>query len=444
METPMKVAEEQQLSARDTAAYAVTARRSKVRYVVLSMLLVATILNYVDRSALGIVAPGLSKDLGLNKMQMGELFAAFGLAYSFALLPGGILADVLGSRIAYALSLVGWSIATLTQGLANGYHMLLGSRLAMGALEAPAFPSNARAVTLWFPTRERGFATSVYVMGQYIGTPLFTGLLLWVSAVHGWRSVFFVTGGFGILFSLLWFRVYRDPSKHRSVNAAELQYINDGNANASRKAREKFNWRMALTLLGYRQILAICLGKFCNNTLLVFFTTWFMTYLIEARHMSMIKVGIFQALPFMGATLGILVAGSLSDFFIRRGVSISAARKAPLIIGTLLGSTIVLVNFVESNELVIAILTIAFFAQGVGSMSWAAVSEIAPRQYVGLTSSITSLAANIAGVTTPLMIGYITQHTGHFYWALNLMGAICLLGTLSYSVLLGKLSRIEL
>ncbi|HKR39278.1 MAG TPA: MFS transporter [Paraburkholderia sp.] len=439
----MKVAEEQ-LSVRDSAAYAVTAKRSKVRYVVLSMLLVATILNYVDRSALGIVAPGLSKDLALNKMQMGELFAAFGLAYSFALLPGGILADVLGSRLAYALSLVGWSFATLTQGLANGYHMLLGSRLAMGALEAPAFPSNARAVTLWFPTRERGFATSVYVMGQYIGTPLFTGLLLWISAVHGWRSVFFVTGGFGILFSLLWFRVYRDPSKHRSVNTAELQYINEGNANVSQKTREKFNWRMALTLLGYRQILAICLGKFCNNTLLVFFTTWFMTYLIEARHMSMIKVGIFQALPFMGATLGILVAGSLSDFFIRRGVSISAARKAPLIIGTLLGSSIVLVNFVESNELVIAILTIAFFAQGVGSMSWAAVSEIAPRQYVGLTSSITSLAANIAGVTTPLMIGYITQHTGHFYWALNLMGVICLLGTLSYSVLLGKLSRIEL
>ncbi|BFG80349.1 MFS transporter [Paraburkholderia terrae] len=438
----MKVVEEHTLPV-GNPAYADTTKRSNVRYVVLSMLLVATILNYVDRSALGIVAPGLSKELGLDKMQMGELFAAFGLAYSIALVPGGVLTDVLGSRIAYALSLVGWSFATLTQGLASGYHMLLGSRLAIGALEAPAFPSNARAVTLWFPARERGFATSVYVMGQYIGTPLFTGLLLWISTTYGWRAVFFVTGAFGILFSLLWYVVYRDPHKHRGVNAAELQYINDGST-AARKPREKFDWRMALRLLRYRQILAICLGKFCNNTLLVFFTTWFMTYLIEARHMSMIKVGIFQALPFLGATAGILVAGFLSDFFIRRGVSISTARKAPLIIGTLLGASIVLVNFVESNEMVIAILTVAFFAQGVGSMSWAAVSEIAPRQYVGLTSSITSLAANIAAVTTPLMIGYITHHTGHFYWALNLMGAICLLGTLAYSVLLGKLSRIEL
>ncbi|KAE8756964.1 MULTISPECIES: MFS transporter [Paraburkholderia] len=438
----MKAVEEQTLPGRNLV-YADTAKRSRVRYVVLSMLLAATILNYVDRSALGIVAPGLSKGLALDKMEMGELFAGFGLAYSIALVPGGMLTDILGSRLAYGLSLLGWSFATLTQGFANGYQMLLGSRLAIGAMEAPAFPSNARSVTLWFPARERGFATSVYVMGQYIGTPLFTGLLLWISAAYGWRAVFFVTGGVGILFSLLWYGVYRDPHQHTGVNAAELQYINEG-ATAARKPREKFDWRMALKLLGYRQILAICIGKFCNNTLLVFFTTWFMTYLIEARHMSMIKVGIFQALPFIGATVGILLAGFLSDFFIRRGVSISTARKAPLIIGTLLGASIVLVNFVESNEGVIAILTMAFFAQGVGSMSWAAVSEIAPRQYVGLTSSITSLAANIAAVTTPLMIGYITHHTGHFYWALNLMGAICLLGALSYSVLLGKLSRIEL
>lgn len=438
----MKVVEEQALPP-NGSAYVQTARRSRVRYMVLSMLLVATVLNYVDRSALGIVAPSLSKALALDRMQMGELFAAFGLAYSIALVPGGVLTDVLGSRVAYALSLVGWSLATFTQGLATGYHMLLGSRLAVGALETPAFPSNARAVTLWFPARERGFATSVYVMGQYIGTPLFTGLLLWISAAYGWRTVFYVTGGFGILFSVLWYTVYRDPHRHNGVNAAELQYINDG-ATTARKPREKFDWRMALKLLSYRQILAICLGKFCNNTLLVFFTTWFMTYLVEARHMSIIKVGIFQALPFLGATFGILLAGSLSDFFIRRGVSISTARKAPLIIGTMLGASIVLVNFVQSNEAVIAILTVAFFAQGVGSMSWAAVSEIAPRQYVGLTSSITSLAANVAGVTTPLMIGYITHHTGHFYWALNLMGAICMLGALSYSVLLGKLSRIEL
>lgn len=422
----------------------VAAKPSRVRYYILSLILIATILNFVDRSTLGIVAPFMTKDLALDKIHMGQIFAAFGLAYSFALIPGGIIADVFGSRIAYAFSLIGWSFATMTQGFANGFNMLFGSRLAMGVLEAPAFPSNARAVTMWFPMKERGFATSVYVMGQYIGTPLFTGLLLWIASGFGWRSVFYLTGVAGILFSIVWFFFYRDPLNHRSVNAAELAHIRSGGGLVGKKERDRFDWKKAIKLLSYRQIQAICLGKFCNNAILVFFTTWFMTYLVEERKMSMIKVGIFQALPFLGATAGILLAGFFSDYFIRRGYSMSTARKAPLIIGTLLGSAIVLVNFVTSNEVIIAILTVSFFAQGVGSSSWAAVSEIAPRQYIGLTSSITSLAANIAGVTTPIMIGYILHATGQFFWALNIMGGMCLLGAFAYSFLLGPLYRIEM
>ena len=160
--------------------------------------------------------------------------------------------------------------------------------------------------------------------------------------------------------------------------------------------------------------------------------------------MTMIKVGFFQALPFLGATAGILIAGYLADFFIRRGVSMSTARKTPLIIGSLLASVIVLVNFVTSDAAVIGILTVAFFAQGIASSSWAAVSEIAPRQYVGLTGGITSLAANLAAISTPMIIGYILQGTGSFYWALNFMAIVCLVGTFSYSFLLGKLHRIEM
>lgn len=430
----------------DAAADAVStvAKATRVRYVILALVLGATIINYVARASLGIVAPYLTRDLALDTIQMGQIFAAFGLTYAFALVPGGIVADIFGSRVAYTLSLIGWSLATMTQGFAHGFSMLFGSRLAVGALEAPAFPANARAVTMWFPTKERGFATSVYITGQYIGTPLFTGLLLWIASAYGWRWVFYVTGVVGIAFSFVWYVFYRDPLEHPMANASELQHIRSGGGLVGKKERDRFDWNKALKLLSHRQILAICLGKYCNNTLLVFFTTWFMSYLIESRHMTMIKVGIFQALPFLGATAGILLAGFFSDFFIRRGYSMSAARKAPLIIGTLLGSSIVLVNFVSSNEVIIAILTLSFFAQGVGSASWAAVSEIAPRQYIGLTSGITSLAANIAGVTTPIVIGYIIHVTGEFFWALNFMGVLCLLGAFSYSFLLGSLYRIEM
>ena len=410
----------------------------------LALILLATILNYVDRTNLGVAAPFLARDLGFDKLQMGGIFAAFGLLYAVALVPGGIVTDIVGSRIAYAAALVTWSFATLTQGLASSYNTLFMSRMAVGLCESPAFPSNARAVTMWFPTKERGLATAVYVTGQYIGTPIFAGLLLWMATTMGWRSVFYATGLAGIVFGIGWYLLYRDPLDHPAANAAEITEIREGGAQVGKKEREPFDWRRALKLLTYRQVLAICFGKFCNNTILVFFTTWFMTYLVEERHMTMVKVGIFQALPFLGATAGILSAGFFSDLFIRRGYSMSAARKAPLIIGTLLASCIVLVNFVTSDALVITVLTISFFAQGVASSSWAAVSEIAPRQYIGLTSGITSLAANLAGITTPIIIGYILQTTGQFYWALNFMGIVCLLGAFCYSVLLGRLYRIEM
>ncbi len=427
-----------------TSAAASRTKPTHIRYCILLLILIATILNFVDRTNLGIAAPFLTKELGLDKARMGEIFAAFGLAYAFCLVPGGIIADVLGSRLAYALALITWSLATVVQGFANSFHVLFGSRLSIGFFESPAFPSNARAVTMWFPMKERGFATSVYIMGQYIGTPLFAGALLWLANDFGWRSVFFVTGGVGLIIGALWWMLYRDPNQHPAANAAELELIRSGGGLVGKKTQDHFDWHKALELLKNRQILALCLGKFFNNTILVFFTTWFMTYLIEGRHMTMIKVGIFQALPFLGATAGILLAGALADFFIRRGYSMSSARKAPLIIGTVLGSAIVLVNFVESDAVVIAILTVSFFAQGVASSSWAAVSEIAPRQYIGLTSGITSLAANLAGITTPLVIGYILQATGQFYWALNFIGIVSLCGALSYSLLLGKLSRIEM
>jgi len=160
--------------------------------------------------------------------------------------------------------------------------------------------------------------------------------------------------------------------------------------------------------------------------------------------MTIIKVGIFQILPFVGATAGILLAGFVSDLLIRRGFSMSSARKAPLITGTLLASAIVLVNYVTSDAAIIAILTVAFFAQGIAASSWAAVSEVAPKQFIGLTSGITSLAANLAGASTPVAIGYILQATGSFYWALNFIGIVCLVGAFSFSVLLGRLHRIEM
>jgi MFS transporter, ACS family, D-galactonate transporter len=444
MFSPTQTAQaEEAAPARDAAiAQHLPTRR---RWFMLSLLLIATIINYVDRVNISIAAPFMAKDLGLDKIEMGLIFSAFAWTYAFALVPAGFFADRFGSRFTYGLSLISWSAVTVSQGLVGGFSSLFGLRLAIGALEAPAFPANSRAVTVWFPARERGIASSIYVCGQYLGTALFTGALLWLVTTYDWRMVFYSTGVIGVLFGIVWLLVYRDPLCCKKVSKEELKYIEDGGGLVkSSEQRTKFNWRQITELFRYRQVWAICIGKFANTSVLYFYLTWFPTYLIEERHLTTIKVGFFAVLPFIGATIGILLAGIVSDIMIRRGVSLSFARKLPLVVGSCLGMSIVLINFVDSNALCIAILTVSFFAQGIASTSWAAVSEVAPKELIGLTGGITSLAANLGGVVTPIMIGWILHVTGTFAYAFWFIGGLALIGSLSYSLLLGKIYRIQL
>jgi D-galactonate transporter len=427
------------------AAAAPARLSSHRRWFMLSLLLIATIINYVDRVNISIAAPFMAKDLGLDKVQMGLIFSAFAWTYAFALVPAGFIADRFGSRLTYGASLISWSAVTVCQGLAGGFASLFGLRLAIGAMEAPAFPANSRAVTVWFPARERGMASSIYVCGQYLGTALFTGLLLWLATTYDWRHVFYSTGIVGILFGIAWLYLYRDPLNCKKVSKQELEYIEAGGGLVkSSQDKNKFKWAQIAELLKYRQVWAICIGKFASTSALYFFLTWFPTYLIEERHLTMVKVGIFAVLPFIGATVGVLLAGFIADWMIRRGVSLSFARKLPLVVGSALGMSIMLVNFTDSNELCIALLTIAFFAQGIASSSWAAVSEVAPKELIGLTGGITSLAANIGGIVTPIVIGQILHLTGNFAWAFWFIGGMACIGTLSYSLLLGRIYRIEL
>ncbi|TDV65767.1 MFS transporter [Pseudomonas sp. LP_7_YM] len=415
------------------------------RWFMLSLLLIATIINYVDRVNISIAAPFMAKDLGLDKVQMGLIFSAFAWTYAFALVPAGFIADRFGSRLTYGASLISWSAVTVCQGLVGGFSSLFGLRLAIGALEAPAFPANSRAVTVWFPARERGMASSIYVCGQYLGTALFTGLLLWLATTYDWRHVFYSTGIVGIVFGVAWLYLYRDPLNCKKVSKEELDYIEAGGGLVkSSQDRNTFKWTQIAELMKYRQVWAICIGKFASTSALYFFLTWFPTYLIEERHLTMVKVGIFAVLPFIGATVGVLMAGFISDWMIRRGVSLSFARKLPLVVGSALGMSIMLVNFTDSNEVCIALLTVAFFAQGIASASWAAVSEIAPKELIGLTGGITSLAANIGGIVTPIVIGQILHVTGNFAWAFWFIGGVACIGTLSYSLLLGRIYRIQL
>lgn len=416
---------------------------SRVRFVMLALIATGTLINYLDRTILGIAAPQLTRDLGISAALMGIVFSAFSWTYVVAQVPGGAFLDRFGTRLTYCLSVASWSFFTLCQALAGGIFSLLGLRLALGVAESPCFPANSRVVATWFPRQERAFATGVYTVGEYIGLAFLSPALFALMAAFGWRSLFVAAGLLGLLFAFVWWRTYREPADS-SANAAEIDLIVAGGGLVDQPRTPKFDWTAAASLLRHRQMWGICLGQFAGNSTLVFFLTWFPTYLATERHMDWLKIGIFAILPFLAASAGVLFGGWWSDHMLRAGKSPNIARKLPIILGLLMASTIVGANFVDDNRLVIAILSVAFFAQGMAALGWTLVSDIAPENMLGVTGGVFNLAANLAGIVTPIVIGAIVAVTGSFFYALGFIGCIALLGALSYVFILGNVQRIVL
>ncbi len=282
-------------------------------------------------------------------------------------------------------------------------------------------------------------------MGQYAGIAFLSVPLFWITQQFGWRSLFLLAGGFGVALGLTFWWVYREPSESTAVNAAELAHIDAGGGGEYRGAPVSFSLSQVAWLLRHRQVLGASLGQFGGNSTQVFFVTWFPTYLVTARGMDFLKAGTMAMLPYIGASIGVLVAGQLSDYLLKRTGSANLARKLPIVGGMLLASTIVAANFVpaDANLLVVAIMSVAFFGQGMTNLGWTVISDVAPKELIGLTAGIFNFSANLAGIVTPLVIGFAFQSTGSFFGPLVYIAVVAVLGALAYSVVLGDIRRLE-
>ncbi|MBF1317748.1 MAG: MFS transporter, partial [Megasphaera micronuciformis] len=192
---------------------AVTAKKTKKRWFMLFLLFILTAINYLDRTNMAVAAPSMSSDLGFDATTMGLLFSAFAWSYGLMQIPGGWLLERFGSRVSYTVSLFLWSAFTVAMGFGKSFASLFGIRLAIGAAEAPAFPTNSRVVAAWFPDKERATATSIYTAGEFIGLAFLTPVLFWVLENYGWQEIFYLTGGIGIMACLGWHYLYRDPAE---------------------------------------------------------------------------------------------------------------------------------------------------------------------------------------------------------------------------------------
>ncbi|MHC2464779.1 MFS transporter [Bradyrhizobium embrapense] len=436
---------------------ATDARRSRVRLLIVTMLFLVTTVNYADRATLSIAGPALSKELHLDPVAMGYVFSAFGWSYVIAQVPCGWLLDRYGSKWVYAISIIVWSIFTAMQGLVGflsagaAVLALFALRFLVGFAEAPSFPANARIVAAWFPGNERGTASAFFNSGQYFATVIFAPLMGWIAHDYGWRHVFYLMGGLGVVMGIAWIKTIYEPKDHPAINEAEFDYIKEGGAlvdmDAAKTGKTQVggpSWDHIRQLLANRMMLGVYIGQYCINTLTYFFLTWFPVYLVKERGLSILQAGFVATLPALCGFIGGVLGGVISDYLLRRTGSLTMARKIPIVGGMLLSMTIIACNYVDSQALVVGFMALAFFGKGIGALGWAVVSDTSPKEAGGVSGGLFNTFGNLSSITTPIIIGYILAATGSFNGALVFVGANALVAAIAYLFIVGEIKRVQL
>lgn len=410
------------------------------RWTIISMAFVATSINYLDRANLGVALPYMSDDLHLSKTSSGVLLGAFFWTYALMQFPAGWLVDRFGARRMLAFAVAAWSVVTMLVGAATGFLVLIMLRLLLGVGESPSYPSNAKVVSLWFPVRERGLAASIFDSGARAGTALSLPFITGLIALVGWRGSFVSAGLLGLVFVVVWLRLYRDPHDHPKVSDEELAHIRDGRPQGGGGTRAALPWHH---LFRYRTTWGMVLGFFCLSFVLYFFITWFPSYLVDERGFDLLKLGVFGMLPALFAIPAQWAGGVLQGRLIRRGRSVSFARKVPLISGLVLASVIVFAGEAPNAATALTLLTISYCALTFAASSlWALPSDVAPAPgNVASLAGIQGFASNAAGLLSPIVVGVLLDATdGSYAVPLAVAGAVALLGALMYGLVIGRIA----
>lgn len=415
---------------------------SKHQFKIITLLFLTVVINYIDRTNVSIAASGLQKDLSISPTQMGLVFSAFFWTYALCQIPGGYIADKFLPKVLYPFLLIAWSIATILQGFVNSMGWLLLGRSIVAAFEAPSYPINNKVVTNWFPENQRASAIAIYTSGQYVGMAALAPVLFLIQKHYGWQGLFIITGIVGVVWGIIWYFLYKDPTAQqlKEIHKEETEKEIELQKSTNDEPAKSQNLGLAFT---HPKLWGLYLGQFCLGTTTIFFLTWFPSYLMDERGIEMGKSGMLASLPFAAAFCGILLSGFLSDFLDRKGYSKTISRKLPVLVGMMISTCTFGVIFTENNAIIIALLSLAFFGNGVASIAWVFVSIMAPKDRIGLVGGVFNFAGAASAFVTPLVMGLLIEKAD-FSFALIYIATIALIGVFIYLFLVGKVERVQL
>jgi len=380
-----------------------------LRWWIVGLLFVATLINYVDRQTLSILAPTLRDEFGMSATDYSRVVFVFLLGYMFMQCISGKLIDIIGVYRGFAITVVIWSIAAAGHALATGALSLGALRFVLGLGEAGNWPASIKVVATWFPPRERATATGLFNSGSIIGAMISAPLIAWMALTVGWRWAFVLTGATGFIWMALWLIFYRSPKTHPRLSPEELTHIQTVNGANEGKANEPVpTW---FQLLRLRKVWGLIIARIFSDPVWWFWVFWLPEYLKNARGFGMEAIGRYAWIPFLTAGVGSLVGGMASSRMVRRGAVPVRARKFVMLwaaIGMLSGIPAVLTS---SAQLAIAFLSVATFCYCVWASNILTIpADLFPDSLVGSVAGIAGTGAAFGGMIFTLATGLLVDH----------------------------------
>ncbi|WP_413676589.1 MFS transporter [Pantoea dispersa] len=404
----------------------------KLRWGIVLLLLLAAVVNYLDRANLSIANTTIAAEFGFSQTEMGLLLSAFLWPYALANLPAGWLVDKFGPRKMFSWALGLWSTFTVLAAFVNSYSFFYGLRMMLGIAESPFFTSGIKITHRWFGDEERGLPTAVINTGSQIANAIAPPILTMLLLTLGWRGMFVAIGLMGIPLLLAWWKFYRDP------NAREDALLHAGHHSvAAPEEKAQSSWG---ALFRHSTTWFMVIGNFSIMFTIWVYLTWLPSYLEKSLGFSLKATGWLASIPFFAGILGVLVGGMLSDRLVRRGVRAITARKVPIVTGAALAACFVApIPFVDSTPLAIGLLAMGYFcSQMPQGALWTLASDIAPKSQVASLGAIQNFGGFLGAAMAPIVTGIILDTTGKFTNVFLLGAGLLMLGALSYGLFVRK------
>ena len=388
---------------------------SNYRWWIAVFLAFTTAFSYFDRQSFPVAVVEIQKHIPLTDQQYSQLQMLFLCAYSLMYAGGGKAADWLGTRLGYFAMILWWSIATILHGFMSTVFGLGVARFLLGLGEGGGFPCSAKAISEWFPQKERSSAFGIFNAGSSVGAVIAPPIIAFIAVELSWRWVFFFMGTLGVLWSFAWLWLYDLPSRHALITSIEQRYIRDGLTENEPLKQASIGWK---TLLSFRQMWALCIVKFLTDAAWFFFIFWLPKYLADVRHLNIKQIGYYAWIPYLFAGVGSFAGGILSSYLISRNVSIGASRKSCLCISAAIMPIVLLITRVPLS------LAIVFFSMALfGHQFWSAFLQTLPTYLfpsssivtsAGLMGAVGSFGAALANIGIGKLLGHYQSYSQVF------------------------------